>query len=87
MKDIERQYKKVQFINVTDDICSRMGRTKYPYEFFQCMFEHTNIGTIAWHEGNKQYCYLPATNISLPSSVLVDIYEQIFILMSERKLN
>lgn len=87
MKNIEIQYNKTQFIDITNDVKIRMGNPKYPYEFFQCLYHDTDVGIIAWHDTNQQYCYYPADDLALPPNVLWDIYEKIFDLMKTRRLN
>ena len=87
MNNIETKYNKVQFLNITNDVKLRMGNSKYPYEFFQCVYKNHNLGVIAWHDTNKQYCYCPADDMSLTANVLIDIYEKIYTLMKERILN
>lgn len=87
MNNIETKYSDTQFIDITNDVKIRMGDPKYPYEFFQCVYQNTNIGIISWHDGNKQYCYCPVSNIVLPSNVLWDIFVKICELMKARRLN
>ena len=79
----------VEYQDVTKEMVSNMGMDDSPYSFFACTYEGIYFGMIAWDTKTEQYCFFPITDeqIKLPTQILGELYEKIYTLMADRRLN
>ena len=79
----------VEYKDVSNDMIINMGLDKYPYLFLACNYENVYFGMIAWDEKTEQYCFFPIVDeqIKMPVQILGELYEKIYTLMADRRLN
>ena len=79
----------VEYKDVTQDIIKNMGYKNYSHFFISRNYDNVYFGMIAWDDTTEQYCFYPITEsqIKLPSQILGELYEKIYMLMADRNLN